>query len=319
VSEPVERFLERIGIDINSNEFTVFSAILEASGEPRNPTTYKEMRPYLDRASDKPLTKQYVYKCLRNLEEQGLVQVIPLRPKKFIVSEGELGKALREMAGTKTDALNKEKIGIGQQLEALGHANVEEAAILLAGELMGVPYSVGSIMIEGIQNVRAAVVREFAECSRKGDTVRVLAYVSTMAEGLGPGGFAEASLLQAALKGTHVIGVLIPHTKDESDFELMARHLSTLTGMVGKVLKTGNIGLRISSQVVRTYRMVSLNDEKMLLYLTHAKESDIAALVFRKDNPGLIDDAIRTFDTLWDKGIDVLKIVTERAGITRGT
>jgi hypothetical protein len=49
----------------------------------------------------------------------------------------------------------------------------------------------------------------------------------------------------------------------------------------------------------------------MLLYLTHAKESDMAALVHRKDNPGLIDDAIRTFDELWETGIDVLDVVKQ--------
>jgi hypothetical protein len=47
----------------------------------------------------------------------------------------------------------------------------------------------------------------------------------------------------------------------------------------------------------------------MLLYLTHAKESDMAALVHREDNPKLIDDAISTFDKLWETGIDVLDLV----------
>ncbi|MHA2160001.1 MAG: hypothetical protein ACXABE_13955, partial [Candidatus Thorarchaeota archaeon] len=73
--------------------------------------------------------------------------------------------------------------------------------------------------------------------------------------------------------------------------------------------KTGNIQLRISREPINTYRILSLNEEKMLLYLTHAKESDMAALVHREDNPKLIDDAISTFDKLWETGIDVLDLV----------
>jgi hypothetical protein len=270
------------------------------------------MRPFLERISDRSLTKAYVYRCLNALEKDGLIQVVPLRPKKFAISEGSLAKALREMAQGRVKSLTFQMKHLRDDLEVINTMNVDESAIVLANELVGVASVGSSIMIEGIQNVRAAVVREFAECARKGDTVRVLAYVSTMAEGLGPGGLAEASLMQTTLKGTKVVGLLIPYTADEEDFRLMTRHMSTLEGTAGPALRSGNIGIRISSEVVKTYRMVSLNDEKMLLYLTHAKDSDIAALVQRKDNPGLIDDAIRTFDMLWEKGVDILDIVTQR-------
>jgi hypothetical protein len=57
--------------------------------------------------------------------------------------------------------------------------------------------------------------------------------------------------------------------------------------------------------------MVSLNSDKMLLYLTHAAESDMAALIQRKDNPGLIDDAVKTFDTIYDEAGDVMVMVKQ--------
>ena len=47
----------------------------------------------------------------------------------------------------------------------------------------------------------------------------------------------------------------------------------------------------------------------MLLYLTHGSESNLAALIHRKDNPGLVDDAIRTFDGLFEEGIDFVRIL----------
>ena len=78
-----------------------------------------------------------------------------------------------------------------------------------------------------------------------------------------------------------------------------------------KAAQTGNISLKFTREPVNTYRIVCLNEDKMLLYLTHAKESDVAAMVHRKDNPGLLDDVLRTFDELWEDSIDVLDIVKQ--------
>jgi len=78
-------------------------------------------------------------------------------------------------------------------------------------------------------------------------------------------------------------------------------------------VSTGNIELRLAGERLQTYRMVSLNSEKILLYLTQAKASDIAALIHRKDNPVLVDDAIETFDRLWNTGFDIIAPITQKA------
>jgi len=65
--------------------------------------------------------------------------------------------------------------------------------------------------------------------------------------------------------------------------------------------------------------MVALNTDVMLLYLTHSPESDMAALVRREDNPGLVDDALSTFDKIWEEGVDIMEMVAKLAeiGITQ--
>ena len=108
-----------------------------------------------------------------------------------------------------------------------------------------------------------------------------------------------------------VLGLLTPHTQDKFTLNLLVKHLDPLASAFGEGVKTGNIQVRMTQEPVNTYRIVSLNDDKMLLYLTHAKESDMAALVHRKDNPGLLDDALKTFDELWEKSNDVLEMVKQ--------
>ena len=310
MKETDRRLLEMIGLDTGSNEFLVFEAIMQATDGGRTHTVYSDLRSHVDELSNDSFTKAYIYRCLKSLEMEGLVQVDAVHhPKRFSVNQGELAKTIERMSSDRLTTLEMDRDRIRQDLEHLNNTNISETAIMLANELGGTRIADSSIMIEGIQNVRQTLIREIADCAKPGDTVRVLAFLSTLAEGLGPSGITEVTLMQVVFKGVKVLGLLIPQSKDSLDLSLMANHVSTVSSDFIRGLATGNLGLRLGSEPVKTYRMVSLNDEKMLLYLTHAMSSDVAALVYRKDNPGLIDDAIRTFDSLWDNGRDVIELV----------
>ncbi len=310
MKENERRLLEIIGLDTGSNEFLVFQAVVQATEGGRTHTIYSDLRSHINELADSSFTKAYIYRCLKALESDGLIQVDAIHhPKRFSLNEGELAKTMERMIEEKLVSLKKEKENVRQNLESLKSVNSSETAIMLANELSGTRTSDSSIMIEGIQNVRQTLIREIADCAKPGDTVRVLAFLSTIAEGLGPSGITEDTIMQVAFNGTKVLGLLIPQSRSAPDLKLMANHVSTVGKDFIKGLATGNLGLRLGSQPVKTYRMVSLNDEKMLLYLTHAMSSDVAALVYRKDNPGLIDDAIRTFDRLYETGTDVIEMV----------
>ena len=137
----------------------------------------------------------------------------------------------------------------------------------------------------------------------------MLAPASLLDGGLESSGLAEQKLVTRAFDGVKVSGILMPQKHQEFTTELIVRYLRNMGDTFGNLAATGNISLRIAKEYSTTYRMVSLNNEKMLLYLTHSAESDIAALIHRRDNPGLIDDAVKTFDNLFDEGINVVEVV----------
>jgi energy-converting hydrogenase Eha subunit C len=115
-----------------------------------------------------------------------------------------------------------------------------------------------------------------------------------------------------------VRGMLIPHQREKLSIDLIANHLKMLSGSFVSAIGTGNVTLKLAREPINTYRMISLNNEKILLYLTHAKESDVAVLVHRGSNAGLIDDAISTFDGLWKDAIDVAEIVMKTLSLEKG-
>ena len=176
---------------------------------------------------------------------------------------------------------------------------------------MGLESAQGSIIIEGIENVRSTIIREFGETAKAGDEIRVMAPASILHKGLEKSGMAEMSLMAKAMDGVKIFGLLMPaEGKISFTTELISNYIKHIADTYAKLASTGNISLRIAKKNYQTYRMVSLNSDKMLLYLTHAAESDMAALIQRKDNPGLIDDAVKTFHAIYDEAIDSKVLTT---------
>ncbi len=308
----IQQQFDTLGVDMNSSHMHVFRAILTAAGGPDKPVSYREIANNLESLFDKKYTKAYIYRRLNELEEDGFIIIDTIRtPRTYSISETSVKNAL-EMKRKKEHSsrlTNREELTT--KLNRLKATNSQDLVLMLHNQLVGFSSIEGSVMIEGIENVRSTIIREFADDAKEGDFVRVLGHTSTLAEGLGPGGVTELKLMQSGFRGVKVKGLMTPTGQDTLDLDLMARHLGPMIEVFEQVIKTGNIELRFTREPIDTYRIVSLNEDKMLLYLTHAKESDMAALIHRKDNPGLVDDALRTFDELWETGIDVLELVKQ--------
>jgi len=313
-SKNLQTKLEKLGVDMSSSEMQVFRAVLMAAGSTEKPVNYHEIATSLESIANKKYTKAYIYRRLNSLEEGGFIIADTIHsPRTYTVTESSVATALESRRKEKLSENLTRRQEITTRINRLKSLKSQDLALMLHKQLAGASSIEDSLLIEGVENVRSAIIREFADGANEGDIVRVLGHASTLAEGLGPSGVTELRVMQAGLRGVKVLGLLTPVGQDTFDVELLAKHLVPLADVFEKAASTGNIQLRLSREPINTYRIVSLNEDKMLLYLTHAKESDVAALVHRKDNPGLLDDALRTFDEIWETSIDVLEIVKQMA------
>jgi Fe2+ or Zn2+ uptake regulation protein len=307
--------LAKIGVDLNSSQMMVFKAVLEAAGGSSKQVTYKDVVDTLKKDSGKKYSKAYVYRQLASLEEDGFIVVDAVQhPQKYSISETLVSSAIKRKSQQAISQLLTKRQALTTQLNLLETTNSEDVAITSYNKLIGVTSLGESTIIEGVENVRSTVIREFADGANPGDYVRVLAPVRTIADGLGPGGITELRIMQGASRGVKVHGMLTPLHQNDMSAELIVGFLRTISGPFIEAVSTGNVEIKLASEPVQTYRMVSLNNEKMLLYLTHAKESDIALLIHRGNNTGLIDDAVLTFDRLWENGVDIVDLVTKKIG-----
>ncbi|MGQ4912584.1 MAG: hypothetical protein ACP6KW_10485 [Candidatus Thorarchaeota archaeon] len=311
---------EQVGLGVTPNEFMILQALVVAAGGMDRMASHAEIVDQVKKSVGKSFTKAYTYRCLHKLTEEGLVRVdLMHHPRLYSVCQRGLRRALENARRRRLRELKARRDAVEERVSALRELNLEEAAILITNRLIEGVSTGGSTVVEGAANVRSTVIREIAEEAKEGDVLRVMGYLSTVAQGMGPGGIADRSIIQSAMRGVDVRGLVVPFSDYEKDIDLLAWYFSGVGNTLRKTAGSGNIKLRICRSAARTYRIISLNEDKMVLYLTHSKESDIAALVYREDNPGLIDDAVSTFDSLWRDAEDVLEVINERIRASRST
>lgn len=302
-----------LGVNIDSSQMMVLRGLMAAAGGLSKFVTYKEIAENIEKLEEKKYTKAYIYRRLTDLENEGFIVVDTIRhPKQFAISEAGIVKELeikRKKMLSETQTKRQEVI-TKQNLFAT--TNPEEVAMTLYNQLVGLDSIEGSMVIEGIESVRTTLIREFGEAAKPGDEIRVIAPASVLEGRYGKAGMTEMSLMARAMDGVKIIGLLMPvEGKQSITTELISNYIQNVGDAFVRLSSTGNILLKVAKENYKTYRMVSLNSDKMLLYLTHAVESDKAALIQRKDNPGLIDDAVKTFDTIFNEAIDIMDIVKQ--------
>ena len=303
--------LRQLGLDVKSSQMMVLRGLMAAAGGPSKFVTYKEITTHLEKLEEKKYTKAYIYRCLSDLEKEGFIVVDTIkRPREFAISEAGIGKSLEKKRKKMLSEIKAKRQDVTTKQNLLATTNPENVALTLYNQLVGLEKIEGSVVIEGVEGVRNIMIREFGEAANPGDEIRVIAPASVFEGGLEKSGMAEMSLMTRAMDDVKIIVLLMPvEGKQSRTTELILNYIQNVGDTFVKLASTGNILLRIAKEEMKTYRMVSLNSDKMLLYLTHAPESDIAALIQREDNPGLIDDAVKTFDKIYDEGIDIMNIV----------
>lgn len=303
---------DKLGIDVDSSQIMILKAVMTASGGPSKFVTYKEIAESLQKLEKKKYTKAYIYRHLSDLEQEGYLVIDAVqKPKRYAISESGILGFLKKKQGETLTELKTKRQDVSARLNLLKSISAESVAFVAFNQLMGVQSAQGSIIIEGIENVRNSVIREFGKTAEPGDEIRVFSPASLLDGGLDQAGMAEMSLITRAEDGVKILGLLMPAGDISFTKELIARFMKNSGNEFMKVASSGNIVIKIGKESIKTYRMVSLNRDKMLLYLTHGTDSDMAALIHRKDNPGLIDDAVDTFDRLSAEGIDVGELLAQ--------
>jgi Fe2+ or Zn2+ uptake regulation protein len=285
--------LERLGVDMTSRDMQVLKALTEVASRSSEGVTYTDISSHLKEKGIK-LSKVWIYKCLSRLEDEGFVVTERIsNPRSYTTSQRIIADALEKKRKAKVDELKSEKEEVSAELESVKNTSVEDLTMMVYNTIVGSVPIDSSTVIEGVENVRSILIKEFFQKAKKGDILRVIAPTQVIDRGGQTSGITEMELLQKAAEGIELRTILVPTEDASRDPGLIAAYIGDLKDILMEALQGGSLKIKSPGAPLKTYRMVSLNNDVMLLYLAHAPASDMAALVRREDNPGLLDDAFR--------------------------
>jgi Fe2+ or Zn2+ uptake regulation protein len=309
ISIEAKHFLEIIEMELNSPEMQVLKATIKAAGGLSKKTTFEKIFQHLHTKRKDSFSKAWVYKCLSNLEESGFIIVVSIgNPKQYMVTEESITKALEIKKLRRIDNLQREKQASVIHQQRMESINLPKLAAYLTKYLSKSLEIDSSTIIEGKDNIKKAIATEICAFAKPNDIIRTTSYLHLIESG--SSGPAEEVVLRTVFDGVKVLGLIIPSIPIENGMNYMGQFFEKLGKPLIKAISTGNLIVKIANEKLFTYRMISLNSERMILHLTNTVGCGAAALIHRNDNARLIDDAVKTFDKFWNESSEITELMT---------
>ncbi|MCK5238997.1 MAG: hypothetical protein KAR33_05580 [Candidatus Thorarchaeota archaeon] len=303
----MKNLLEVIGVSLMARDIQILGALLKLHVAQSEGHTVEDIRQKVNSEADKKFSKTWIYKCLSNLEAGGFIIVNRIdTPNTYSAGLESIGTALQnhiDKGLVEIEVVEKE---IEEDIQFLNLQNADTLAENLFESITGQDVEKTSRVVEGLQNVRNLIISELTEGVGEGDILRV----NERGELIGLEGMqsdaVESSILKAIENGLEVRAIFreVPFGKGSEKGTLKAYLQKEGTSLIKGVM-SGKLKVRVIKDATLSYRMMSLNGEKMLLFLTDASLPDSVAFVTRDANPKLIDDAIDAFDKAWANSEDI--------------
>ncbi len=296
-----------LGISLNSREFQILKYILQISEREKRQPTFSDIQGMANASTDVPVSKQWIYRCLKNLEESKFITVDRInKPARYSASLIDTRNGFSLLAEQKATTLQEEWKQVAAKLETIQSCNTYDLAYYLVDTLSGNRAENRSGVIEGVSNIRQTIAMEICEKPRMGDTIRINNRRTIVEIDTNAPVSIERMLLETCTKNVRMMALLDREPlqrliEDGSLMQFMAKEKETLL----HILNTGNLEIRVAEKNLVPYRMITLNSEKLFLFLADKPRTDTVALISRESNPMLLDEAVNAFDETWKNSQNV--------------
>ncbi|MGY5875057.1 MAG: hypothetical protein RTU30_04880 [Candidatus Thorarchaeota archaeon] len=301
--------LEMLCVTLTSRDMLVVKAILQTQSGLSELTSFDQLYSQIRDTSDRDLTKTWVYQCLSNLEENGFIVIDSItRPRKYMVSTETITEGLNRARQAKHIDIVNEIEQIEKRIVFLNGLDIMVAASKFHDALLGREKTEVLKAAETTEEVRKLIIEQLCADAKENDVLRLIERPGRLNEGGFQSGTTEQAIIEIASRGGKIQALLLVTEDVTTEFKNMSRYMSKREGPLLQALMSRQLEVRVVVRDENTYRMLSLNSDRMVLILTDLSFPDKASFVTRDDNPLLIDDALRVFDELWENGRDIREL-----------
>jgi len=290
---------------LNRREMQVLQVVAELTGAESGGTLTSIVR-VVNSAGDSSISSNWVYKCLQSLQERGLLSIDLLhRPSVYRTDSATLEKGVLGLINERLGQLTDERAKLEEELISLNSADSREIAAHLIAALSGRPQEDTRGVLMGTERVRTAITKEISVGAVQGSVLRFMqgleAIVGTQLD-MSP---FEHAVFEAIRRGATARAILFPSEDQGSPEEALVRFLGIIGTRLVDALRSRRLQLRLLAGSRNTYRMTCIDEHTIIMFLSTAYMPDAAVLIRSRDNPGVISDAIRTFEDRWKISSDL--------------
>ena len=309
-------YFEILGISISSRNFQILKSIIELTEQNGKPPEFSAIEEKVNTDRDEPFSKQWIYKCLSDLEKQEMITIDRInKPTAYQTSEVSLQGGLDFLRRARQEELNLRYDKLHEEMKEVGDQSVYDLAYYFVDSLSGKRIERRSGVIEGLENIRRFILLEICEQSKVGDVIRVNTRINFI-ESNDEETPLERLLLSTVQKGVKIKALLAHQSIDEAD---EANNLINLfrkeRDLFSEAIISESVDIRSPTDNLMPYRIIALNNDKMFMFLANSASPDTVALIFREGNPSMVDGVVEKFDSIFEVGTklndEVLRITSK--------
>jgi Fe2+ or Zn2+ uptake regulation protein len=303
--------LESLGINMDSGEMRVLQSVLRAGLGSERPT-FERICSAIKESKGRAPKRAWVYRCLDNLEADGFISIDKLqRPRLYSASRLTMISGLEHARRNRIAALEDNLRSVTQSMQLLDNTRPNAMSAFVYEAATGGGRQPVNSVIRGVDNVRRLIRNEILDKAVPGDTMRLTHRLDNLAGIKDTMSVIDEEILSAILKGVDMHVVLIPSAL-ASDMSAVSQVMLGHQTQIMEALKSRHLVFKMYSHDIQTYRLLALNNEKLIMILTHAWRPDTVVLFNRDEHPVLVDNAIQTFDRLWNESVDAAQLLAAR-------
>ncbi|RDE11874.1 MAG: hypothetical protein C4K47_09250 [Candidatus Thorarchaeota archaeon] len=300
--------LESIGVRMSATKMRVLQSVLRI-GVGSDRATFDRICDEIREAKGRRPRKAWVYRCLDELEEDGFILVDKLqRPRVYSATRMTILAGLGRARRNRVAALEDEVSEVSQEMRLLENTHFGAMSAYVYEAATGSGRQRTTDIVRGVDNVRRLIRTEFLDSSSLGDTMRLTHRLDNLVgidDTMSP---IDVEILSVILKGVDMRVLLIPSAM-APDMSSVSQNVVGHETQMMEALKSRHLVFKLYSKDIQTYRLLALNNEKLMMILTHAYRPDTVVLFKREEHPILVDNAIETFDRLWGESLDALQLL----------
>lgn len=299
IEEQYQEVLKILNLELRRKDMVVLGALLKSQTDPTTFVDFQTIRTQLDkeeggRKGSNPL----IYRSLSWLEKTGFIRVDRSEHKHGYNSNvGLMNQVFRKTLSRVTQDIAKELREIDSDIEQLTNMDLKKLRADMISLAAGKEKIEKPVFVEGWEDVLHLIDDKVYSHLKKGDLVRFALEWLSRVDVLTP---ARVQRL-AQLMGSGIIFRGLEHNKIGNDQrEAFTKFLLAYRAQGYQP------GFRICERQDSTYQFVGRNNEGIVLIVSENPMS--ATWIPRSSNTDLVDNAIQTFDTDYDAGVDITEM-----------